>query len=535
MYRKDDTNQLKFEDFYLPFGGKLRSDNRWVILSKHIPWEQVEQEYSMNFSQSDTGNPAKSARIALGSLIIKERLGTSDRETVLQIAENPYLQYFLGFSEYKDEVPFDHSLMTHFRKRFDKDTLAEINEIIVRNAVQSDEQRQDKSSDDNNDDDQPSNQGKLIVDATCTPADVAYPTDLNLLNEAREKTETIIDTMHAPFIGMQKKPRTYRQKARKDYLAVAKKKKAGYKKIRKAIGKQLCYLRRNLKNIDRMTSLGLLMHLSKRQYHSLLVTKELYRQQFWMYKNRSHKIADRIISISQPHIRPIVRGKAKSNVEFGAKVSLSLIDGFSFVDKIGWDSYNESGDLVGQIKKYRERFGFYPESVHADQIYRNHDNRRYCKVYGIRLSGPPLGRPKKVTAENAEQLKLEKQQHRQDEIDRIAIEGKFGQAKRRFSLARVMAKLAGTSETVIMVSFIVMNLEKILSSGLCFLLRTWHNLLAGHQKGGIYTLQLAFDAADYHRNMATKNNKVLDAAYSASPNYTDDKHMYRLSYRPVPW
>lgn len=103
MYRKYDINQLKFEDFYLPFGGQLRSDNRWVILSKHILQDQVEQEYSMNFSQSDTGNPAKSARVALGSLIIKERLGTSDRETVLQIAENPYLQYFLGFSEYKDE------------------------------------------------------------------------------------------------------------------------------------------------------------------------------------------------------------------------------------------------------------------------------------------------------------------------------------------------------------------------------------------------------------------------------------------------
>jgi hypothetical protein len=81
-----------------------------VILSKQIPWQQVEQEYSTNFSQSDTGNPAKSARIALGSLIIKERLDITDRETVLQIAENPYLQYFLGFSEYKDEVPFDHSL-----------------------------------------------------------------------------------------------------------------------------------------------------------------------------------------------------------------------------------------------------------------------------------------------------------------------------------------------------------------------------------------------------------------------------------------
>jgi len=481
MYRKDDTNQLQFEDFYLPFGGKLRSDNRWVILSKQIPWQQVEQKYSMNFSKSDTGNPAKSARIALGSLIIKERLGTTDRETLLQIAENPYLQYFLGCSEYKDEVPFDHSLMTHFRKRFDKHTLAQINESIVRNALEQDEQPQDKTPDDN-DDDKPSNKGKLIVDATCTPADVAYPTDLNLLNEAREKTESMIDAMHAPLIGKSKKPRTYRRKARKDYLAVAKQKRPGYKKVRKAIGKQLCYLWRNLKNIDKMASEGLLMCLNKRQYRNLLVIKALFRQQLCMYENRTHKMADRIVSISQPHVRPIVRGKAKSNVEFGAKVSVSLIDGFSFVDRISWDSYNESGDLIEQIKNYYARFGFYPESVHADRIYRNHDNRRYCKAHGIRLSGPPLGRPKKVTPENAEQLKQEKKQHRQDEIDRIAVEGKFGQGKRRFSLARIMAKLAGTSEVAIMISFMVMNLEKIVSGCLIFLLYARQSLQVSPQE-----------------------------------------------------
>lgn len=167
MYRKEDINQLKFEDFYLPFGGKLRSDNRWVVLSKHIPWQTIEDQYSTHFSDNPTGNPAKSARIALGSLILKERLGTTDRETVLQIAENPYLQYFLGFSEYKDEVPFDHSLMTHFRNRFDQETLAEINESIVRHALEPEELPQDNSAD-GDDDDPPLNKGKLIVDATCT-------------------------------------------------------------------------------------------------------------------------------------------------------------------------------------------------------------------------------------------------------------------------------------------------------------------------------------------------------------------------------
>lgn len=468
MYRPDNPDQMKFEDFYLPFGGKLRSDNRWVILAKQIPWDTIEQQYATNFSGRDTGNVAKSARIALGALIIKERLGLTDRETVLQIQENPYLQYFLGSPEYSDEPPFDHSLMVHFRKRFKKEALAKINDTIVSQA-QAPQEKDPKRS--GNDDPPPANQGKLMMDATCTPADISYPTDLKLLNEAREKTEEIIDVMHTPFVGQRAKARTYRQRARQDYLAVAKKKKASLRAIRKAIRKQLGYLRRNLKTIDTMASEGLLALLNRRRYHLLLVSQEVYRQQSWMYHQRSHSIADRIVSLSQPHIRPIVRGKAKSPVEFGAKISVSLVDGFSFVDTLSWDAFNESGDLIDQVEAYRQRFGCYPESVHVDKIYRTRENRHFCKSHGIRMSGPALGRPKQQTDLNKAELAQVRRQQRQDELDRNAIEGKFGQGKRRFTLNRIMAKLAETSETVIMVSFIVMNLEKILTQVLLFILR----------------------------------------------------------------
>lgn len=478
MYRKEDPNQLTFEDFYLPFGGQLHKDNRWVILAEQIPWQQIEEAYGQQFCQ-DNGSPAKTARLAFGALIIKERLGTTDRETVEQIRENPYLQYFLGLMEYQDAPPFDHTMMTHFRKRLDKDMLKHINESIVegaradsKKAVESDSAKDEESKNDENR--PPSHKGKMIVDATCTPADIAYPTDLSLLNEAREKSEEIIDAMHARFVGIRKKPRTYRQKARKTYLAVAKQKRPGYKKIRKAIGKQLRYLKRNLHFIDCMAEEGLLTYLNKRRYRLLLVIKELYRQQLWMYQNRTHSIADRIVSLYQPHVRPMVRGKAKSPVEFGAKVSISLVEGFSFVERIGWDAYNESCDLIEQVERYRERFGFYPESVHVDMLYRTRENRRYCKAKGIRLSGPSLGR----RVAEAELLKEQKKLQRQDEIDRIAVEGKFGQGKRRFSLARVMTKLAQTSEVSIMISFIVMNLEKILTGILSFLLFVWRWLSA---------------------------------------------------------
>lgn len=257
----------------------------------------------------------------------------TDRETVLQIQENPYLQYFLGFPEYSDEPPFDPSLMVHFRKRFDKESLAKINEATVLKTMSS--QRRDRGNCTGSDDDHsPPNQGKLMMDATCTPADTTYPTDLTLPNEAREKTEEIIDAMHAPFTGQRRKPRKYSQKARQDYLAIAKQKKPSARKIRRDIHKQLGDVQRNLKTTDKMASEGPLNLLSRRLYRLLLSSQEVYRQQSWMYCHKSHSISDRIVSLFPPHVGHMVRGKAKSSVEFGTKISVSFVGGMSSINTL---------------------------------------------------------------------------------------------------------------------------------------------------------------------------------------------------------
>jgi IS5 family transposase len=221
----------------------------------------------------------------------------------------------------------------------------------------------------------------------------------------------------------------------------------------------LGFLRRNLKAIDRLLD-NLealpLYELSRRQYKNLLVSRELFRQQLEMYESNSNRVNDRIVSISQPHVRPIVRGKAGRPTEFGAKLSISVVQGFSFVDRLSWDSYNEGTDLIEQIETYHRRFGYYPESVHVDKIYRTRENRAFCKLQGIRMSGPPLGRkPLNVSA-------ADKKQAAADEAIRNHVEGAFGQAKRRFGLGRIMAKLASTSAAQISLSFLVMNLERAL-------------------------------------------------------------------------
>lgn len=169
----------------------------------------------------ETGNPAKSSHLAFGALFIKQKLNITDEETVYQIQENPYLQYFIGFHEFSTEQPFTPSLMVSFRKRFTDDILNEINESSF---IDERDDKQDHENSLNHSEDIESsciNKETLIIDATCAPSDIAYPTDLELLDIARIWCETIYDELYKKY-GNRKKQRTYRNKARYEFLSINK-------------------------------------------------------------------------------------------------------------------------------------------------------------------------------------------------------------------------------------------------------------------------------------------------------------------------
>ena len=132
MYRKQECKIGTPENFKNLFDGQLDEENRWIKMSEMISWEKFEEEYAKNFTE-DKGAPAKSFRMALGGLIIKEMLGISDRETVEQIKENPYLQYFIGMESYSKEAAFDSSMMVHFRKKIGMELINKINKEIAKN------------------------------------------------------------------------------------------------------------------------------------------------------------------------------------------------------------------------------------------------------------------------------------------------------------------------------------------------------------------------------------------------------------------
>lgn len=219
MYKKDRLRQLGLTDFNQPIGLKMNPENRWVKKAELIPWPAIEDRYAELFP-SKTGMPAKPLRLTLGSLIIQKQYDYSDRELVEQLTENPYYQFFIGLPGYQQEPPFAPSLLVEFRKRLTDDILGDINEMIIGFNHPDDHTPAGGSGDSGNTiaagDGSSDNEGTLILDATCAPQNIAFPQDINLLNEAREDLERIIDTVCYEY--NEPKPRTYRKKPEKTIL-----------------------------------------------------------------------------------------------------------------------------------------------------------------------------------------------------------------------------------------------------------------------------------------------------------------------------
>ena len=446
MYK--DNSQMRIEDFVFPYG-ELDPENDWVKLAALVPWNTAEERYAARFVNN--GAPAHPCRVALGSLLIQRRLKCSDRWLVKHIGENPYLQFFIGMKEY-GPCPFGASTLVEFRKRFSEEDMAQILEASVPTPEKKDD----------GEDNDPSNGGTLILDATCCPADIAYPQDINLLSQVREKLEQTVDEI-CKSTG-RKKPRMYRQRARRDFLRLSKSKKRSARAIHSAIRKQLQYIRRDVGYIVQFVRSG--VKLTEKQKERLNLVTTVYEQQRIMFESGTHSIPGRVVSLAQPWVRPIVRGKVRANTEFGAKLHISLVDGYARIERMDFEAYNESEDFWKAVYRYHDRYGRWPERILADKIYRNRQTLSFCKEHGIRLSGPALGKPPK----DQNLTRRLKNQEYHDSCDRNAVEGTFGTGKTSYGLDRISVRLKETTCCVIGVALLLMNLLRSLRSLLLFFL-----------------------------------------------------------------
>jgi hypothetical protein len=423
MIRYKSSRQLSISEFKMPFEAKLDENNRWVVLSKIVPWEEFARLYYKNF-KSNRGAPTKDARLVLGVIIIKHIMKTDDRGVIEMIRENPYMQYFLGIEAFTYEQVMTPSLLVSIRKRIDLDVFESLTDDLIRKGLKlkagekPEEVDMDKKDEDDNDDDpdpHPGNKGKLQLDATVCDADIKYPTDLDLLNESRQKAEELIDDLCLK-LGVRDKPRTYRRVARKEFLNVSKMKRKPANVLRKTIRKQINYLKRDIRIINKMLDAikDEPVPFERRQQKYFFVIQHLLEQQETMYRKKTHQVEDRIVNIHQPHVRPVVRGKAKAKTEFGAKINISLLDDYARMDK----------------------------------IYLTRENRRIC------YTGEPLGR--KLVKEIRSRYR--KRKERREAAERNQVEGKFGQGKRGYGLNDIRARLSSTSSSWIGAIIFVMNL-----------------------------------------------------------------------------
>jgi len=459
MVKYQSVRQLKIEEFKTPFLKSLLPNNRWVELSKVVPWDKFATIY-MSVMNIETGRPGISPRTVLGAMIIKHLEKLDDRGTVSAIQENPYMQYFVGLEEFNPQPVFDPSLFVEIRKRIGHEKFDELTKDLILSLSSHSDQKHNNSPAQKKEDGSVKNKGKLQVDATVADQYITYPTDPGLLNECRKKCEGMIDKLYALTGKKGIKPRTYRRNMDKAYISFSKKRNHTKPEIRKIKRKLLEAVKRDLKHIDRLLDPAEVQvgkfPLNRREQKLLWVIHTVYEQQQQMYREDSNSCPHRIVNIYQPHVRPIPRGKKKSKTEFGSKLGASLDNGYVRISTFSWDAYNEGTDLKKQVEDYRTLHRHYPELVQADQIYATKENRKWLKERGIRITAPPLGRPKAKEKETP-YFRRKKQK---EKAERNHIEGKFGQGKNGYNLNQIRAKLKETSESWVACIFFVMNLLK---------------------------------------------------------------------------
>jgi len=434
MYRGKDRQTLPLFSELFPFGGKLDSENRWLKIAKLLSWEAIETRYKDYFSE--IGRPSLDCRLVMGVLFLKHMTGLSDEDIVKSVNENPYMQVFCGLDYFATEPVMDSSSLSKIRKRLGATYFAELERETYRLLV---ERKIIK--------------GKgMLLDATVFPEQVRYPTDTGLLNEAREWTVKQIQRLGN---ALGEKVRTYCRKARRCYLNFSKKKTKTRKQIRKTRKSLLQYLKRNVNQLESLVEKARRqgIKVEKKVLDRLEVIRTVLGQQYEMYRRKTSRIQDRIVSLHRPWTRPIVRGKSgDKKVEFGPKAPLSYVDGFVFLDHLSSGNFGEAGRVTAQIVQYEDLFGHKPPSMTADKIYGNRENRGLLKEQAIRDAFEPLGRK---TRNQHPPNRWRKQKQR----ERNRIEGGIGHAKNHFDLDAIKYYIEGGLEIWVRLGLLGMNLQ----------------------------------------------------------------------------
>lgn len=425
--KKDrDTGDLFSEMF--PFGGKLDESNRWMKISKLIPWEELETMYAGKLSK--LGRPAHDPRLVIGLLLLKHMTNLSDVDMVRELSENVYMQAFCGYEHFVSVEQLDSSTLTRVRQRIGAEFFRELEDVTYRTLV---EKKIIKGR-------------GMLCDATVVPEKITYPNDVGLLNKCREKVVAFIkkNEKQAGMIF-----RKYSLVARRTYLDFCKKKNKTRKLIERTKRKVLNFVGRNIRQAEKIIA------ATGKAPEGFEVIRRIFAQQKEMYRNRVNRISERIVSISRPYVRPIKRGKDGKDVEFGPKGAFQYVNGFLFLDHLSHENFGEAGREIvsGQVANFEKLFGKKPLSFTGDNIYGSRDNRELLGGLEIRAAFRPLGRRSPVKSLS------EKNWLRRKNRERNRIEGAFGHGKEHAGLKPIRYRSESGAEMWIRLGLLGMNLK----------------------------------------------------------------------------
>lgn len=442
LYKPKDRQTLPLFPELFPFGGKLNEENRWMRLSVMMPWEELEERYRGYFTEG-MGRPAKDSRLMIGLLVVKHMKNVSDEAVVEEFMESPYIRAFCGQEGFvTDGAVIDASLLSRNRKRlgreffekFEKEMLAV---LIGKKLIRPKDQ---------------------MMDATVIPAGIEYPTDVKLLERCREWCVESMRRMKRN-LNIHERVRAYARTARYVYVNFSRKRKRAKRFIRKVQRQILQFTRRNLFQLKELVRRhGGELSMRERRFirERIRVVEAILRQQWAMWREKSHQVKDRIVSLHKPNVRPMVRGKDGRDVEFGPKALLSWVDGYCFLDYFSHDAFNEALKVRESLKRHRERFGALPRVTIGDGIFGNRKNRGMLKRLGILNAFKPLGRPS--ADDKSQRAWLRKKQRLRNGY----MEGIIGHAKNCFGLDRIRYRISDGDLIWTLMALMGMNLSTAL-------------------------------------------------------------------------
>lgn len=329
----------------------------------------------------------------------------------------------------------DPSTLTYVRRRLKGQPIKELEQLTYQTLIQK---RIIKAK-------------GLMVDATIVPENITFPGDMGLLNKARG---WLVGQIKAWGKKLGLKFRTYNRTARQQYLKFSKNRHRAKQDVRRAVKSMLQFVGRNITQLETAleSAISQGMAIEERLFGHLAVVKALWRQQYQMNRQRIQSVANRIVSLHKPWVRPIKRGKLGKDTEFGPKVSLGLVGSFVFLDKLSSDNFNEAGDLGQQIEQYEERFGRKPPWVLGDGIYGTKGNRHLTRLSGIRDAFVPQGW-------RARQVEPPDRWCRQKHRERNRIEGAIDLSKSRYGLDRIKYSIPDGDDLWVRLCLMSVNLK----------------------------------------------------------------------------